>query len=219
MRDHADDAVRADDVEGVVEGRAGRLRREAMAPARAVEEPADLQARPALRVPEPGSPDHVARRLLGERPLSIAAELPVADEQRHRPPDGRAAERPPVAEVAHHLCVGVHRCEAIEVRLRERAEHEALRLDGRDRHRLRRISAHCRTASSAFARSSASPSLLIGCGITAKGHSGGRHERFLGAWPAHRQPPAIVRPGRPRPQGRGTRNRRPPAGRCCYCPS
>src|SRR5262249_10382537 len=110
----AEDMLGTEALEGEAECGCPRLGREAVAPPVAREEPADLEARPALRVPEPHAPDQAPRRAFDHGPLPVAAELPVTEVERHLAPGAGPIERQ-APEVAHDLDVGAHRREEVEV--------------------------------------------------------------------------------------------------------
>jgi hypothetical protein len=56
-----------------------RLRRKAVAPAGAVKDPAEIDAWPwSLRMVKTDTADHVSGQLLDYRPLTVSAQLPLA---------------------------------------------------------------------------------------------------------------------------------------------
>ena len=103
-RDDRDQLVRAERAPGPLHRRAGRLGRIAAPPGVAGQEPADLEPRPALGVPEPDAPDERAVVSVLDRPQPVAAQAPVAREQGQLPPGPRRVED--AADVAHDLGIG-----------------------------------------------------------------------------------------------------------------
>src|SRR3954454_10630378 len=85
------------------EGGASRFGGVALPPCVACELPADLHARPTLRIPQPTATEQHAVALALDRPVAVAAKGPVPRVQRHLPPAWGWVDPP--ADVAHHLRV------------------------------------------------------------------------------------------------------------------
>src|SRR6185295_9060087 len=76
--DQADDAVDRRRFPGPSQRRGRSLGGQAAAPARPVKDPAEIDAGPGpLRMVKTDTADHVSRLLLDDRPLTVAAPLPL----------------------------------------------------------------------------------------------------------------------------------------------
>src|SRR4051794_8729413 len=84
-----------------------------LAPLLARERPADLETGPAIGIQKTESPDHVPARLLLDGPVAVAAQVKVADQERHVPPRFEARERL-TSEVTHHFGVGADFCVGVD---------------------------------------------------------------------------------------------------------
>src|SRR5258707_447595 len=72
-----------------------------------IDHPSYLKIRPAFRIQKPYAPDEFPTRFLFDRPMTIAAQLPVPDHHGHLTPGFHAVKRL-AAEKAHDLGVGAH---------------------------------------------------------------------------------------------------------------
>lgn len=129
MDDQRDQPVGTELAEREVAHRAGRLGGEALAPVVVPERVADLyfgrsvrcggprSRLPGLRVPnqQADAADHHLVLLAHGREESEAVGLPALDHAPHRALGLSLRERAAVADVAHHLGVGVHRRERVRV--------------------------------------------------------------------------------------------------------
>src|SRR5579863_842967 len=115
----ADDVLQVQYGESVFQRRFCAFGGKAVAPSLTDERPRHLQSGPSLRIEQPDSPDELARRFLLDRPQSITAQLPMAEVRGHREPGLRASLGLAVAEIFHHLGVGVERRERFEVARQE----------------------------------------------------------------------------------------------------
>jgi hypothetical protein len=127
--DQADDVVAVHRGERVGQRAPRALRGVAPTPRVAAQHPAELEAGPALGVEEADASEQRPRRALLHGPEPVAAQLPVADDQRHLAPRLGARERLALAEVAHDLGVGADRRVGVEVLLAEHAEREPVGLE------------------------------------------------------------------------------------------
>ena len=90
----------------------------------------DLDAGPALRVPEADAPDHLPGRLLDDDPRAVPAQVPVAAQHRERPPRAGPACGGVPAQEANDVGVLVDRDQRIEVGGLRQAQEQAIRFAG-----------------------------------------------------------------------------------------
>ena len=129
--DQRDELRRAELVERVVAPRPPGLGGVAAAPDPRREQPADLQAGPALRLPEPRAADERTGLPLHERLLAEAAQLRMAEEDRDLAPGPVTVDGVALAQVAADLGLGHDRRVGVEVVLHEGAHDQAIRLQRR----------------------------------------------------------------------------------------
>ena len=131
--DEADQLVDLEMFESPVQRRAGGLGRVALTPPVAPQQPADLDARPALRLPDTDPTDERAARPLLHRPHPEPAQDPVPDPQPDRPPARLAQRGAVVGHVLGDQRVLGQGKQAIDVVCAEAAQQQTLRLERRER--------------------------------------------------------------------------------------
>src|SRR5439155_3000631 len=127
--DEADHALAPHGIEGVAQQQPRGLRRVALAPRLAPQQPAQLEAGPALGLEVAGPSQQRASGALLQRELPVPLEAPLAEHHRHLAPRRHPVDRLALADVAHDLLVGPHGDIGVEIVLAEHPQDHVLGLE------------------------------------------------------------------------------------------
>src|SRR2546423_8789599 len=115
--------------ECVFERAACSFSRVAFAPTLAPQRPAQFETRPAGGIGESDPSDQPPTRFLFDDPLSVAAKIPVPDDERHVPPGFEYRHRL-AAKKAHDFGICTNLCVLLEIRLARESKQQSIRFQG-----------------------------------------------------------------------------------------
>jgi hypothetical protein len=122
--DTTDDVILVQLSEGISQRATGAFCCVASSPEFSAERPANFETRPALGVEEAEPPEKSAAALFLNRPMTVAAQLPMANHERHMPPGFRSVESL-AAKKAHHLGIGADLRIVFEIVITPHTQDEA----------------------------------------------------------------------------------------------